>query len=373
MNLVVTSYRNLARIYGRAGRVQVAEAIADVLAARAERGIVSRSYALEDGLPDLGVPGAQPEPSALVEQLRQVDQGLRARGERLESLLIVGGPQVVPFGLAANPMPDQDGPLPTDWIYGLAGDKTHLARWPVGRLPDARETTPATLLRLLASAAAQHRKEAAQTARSFGYSTASWYRSSQDVYAVIGGSDSLAVSPPALAETLDRRLFDAANVVYCNLHGVQSWPYWYGQAVEDPALVVALRPIDLNELDFSGTIVFSQACYGALIDGADRYSSLALTFLAQGATAFISATALSYGAPQPPLGESDLLAQQFLQALAVQDTSVGTALQAARAGMLREVMRRQGFLDEDDVKTLLAFVLYGDPTGRIPSVSRREE
>jgi hypothetical protein len=35
---------------------------------------------------------------------------------------------------------------------------------------------------------------------------------------------------------------------------------------------------------------------------------------------------------------------------------------AARAGMLRDTLARQSTLDEDDQKTLLEFVLYGDPT-----------
>ena len=41
---------------------------------------------------------------------------------------------------------------------------------------------------------------------------------------------------------------------------------------------------------------------------------------------------------------------------------LGAAFAAARAGMLRDTLARQQMLDEDDQKTLLEFVLYGDPT-----------
>jgi hypothetical protein len=125
---------------------------------------------------------------------------------------------------------------------------------------------------------------------------------------------------------------------------------------------VALRPADLAGLDLRGAVMISEACYGATLAGRDTDTSLALAFLACGAAGFVGATAISYGPPSPPAGEADLIALHFLRALKRPGTSLGAAFMAARMGMMRDTLASQSTLDEDDQKTLLEFVLYGDPT-----------
>ena len=49
---------------------------------------------------------------------------------------------------------------------------------------------------------------------------------------------------------------------------------------------------------------------------------------------------------------------------------VGDALLNAKIDYAKRQIRRQGFLDEDDQKTLLEFVLYGDPSFRLPDPRR---
>jgi hypothetical protein len=48
-----------------------------------------------------------------------------------------------------------------------------------------------------------------------------------------------------------------------------------------------------------------------------------------------------------------------------QDLTLGESFKNAKLDFARKVLRRQGFLDDDDQKTLLQFVLYGDPTFRL--------
>jgi hypothetical protein len=45
--------------------------------------------------------------------------------------------------------------------------------------------------------------------------------------------------------------------------------------------------------------------------------------------------------------------------------TLGESFKNAKLDFARKALRRQGFLDDDDKKTLLQFVLYGDPTLRI--------
>jgi hypothetical protein len=362
LHLIITSRQRLREVYSAGGARQVGTALRRLLAARAARGVPTQLLWIEDGLPDLGLAGAAAEPTAISQQLAALAAALRRGGTQLESVLIVGGPDVVPFYEAPNPTPyDGDASVPGDSCYGASDPLDLVSEWAVGRLPGAAGGAPTLLLRLIEAAMA-HRQPANQAQKPFGYATEAWRRAAAEVYAEVPGAGALLISPPMLATALDRTLLDGARRIYCNLHGVRDGPLWYGQPSDRRALVAALRPADLVGLDLHGAVVVSEACYGAAITGRDEHTSLALAFLARGAAGFLGATAISYGPPSPPPGEADLIALHFLRALRTPGATLGGALLAARAGMLRDTLAQQATLDEDDQKTLLEFVLYGDPT-----------
>ena len=361
MNLIITSSTQLRAVYGRGGERRVLAAIVRLIAARAARGVAARLALIEEGIADLGVGGAVNAPAAIAAQVAQAAQALERAGDRLESLLIVGGPEIVPFNMAANPtVYDGDEAVPSDCLYGAGNPFALLPEWAVGRIPGAAGDDPDLLLRLLEHAAAA--RPADQLRNPFGYCTAAWRRSSAEVYAEIDAPERLLVSPPVVAATLDRARIDGARLLYCNLHGVIDGPPWYGQRQDESPLLLALRPSDLVGLNLRGAVMISEACYGAAIAGRDADTSLALAFLACGAAGFVGATAISYGPPSPPAGEADLIALHFLRALKRPGATLGAAFMAARMGMLRDTLALQSTLDEDDQKTLLEFVLYGDPT-----------
>jgi peptidase C25-like protein len=362
LNLLITSRRRLREVYGRRGETRILAAIGKLMAARAARGVDSGLLVIEQGLADLGVAGAAVEPEPISAQIAAIAQALEQRGGSLASVLIVGGLEVVPFHEAPNPTPyDGDESVPSDCLYGACNPFALLPDWAVGRIPGAAGGDPALLLRLLDNAAAGARPGDG-TIKMFGYSTEAWRRAAAEVYAEIDDAATLLVSPPALATTFDRGQLDRAAWIYCNLHGVRDGPPWYGQPDDLRTLVVALRPSDLKGLDLRGAVVVSEACYGAAISGRNEGTSLALAFLARGALGFVGATVISYGPPSPPLGEADLIALHFLRALKTPGATLGSAFLASRAGMLRDTLVHQSTLDEDDQKTLLEFVLYGDPT-----------
>jgi hypothetical protein len=361
LNIIITSAERLRALYGAAGERDVLAAIGRLSAARAARGVASALVLVEQGVPRLGVLPAVVTAETIAAQVAALAQALERGGGALESLLIVGGPEIVPFYAAANPTTyDGDDTIPGDCYYGACNPFALLPDWPVGRIPGAAGGDPGLLLRLLEYAAQP--VAPAPRRKVFGYATAVWRQSSARVYAEIDRPDRLLLSPPTLATNLDPQLLDGARLIYCNLHGVLEGPPWYGQAEDHPALVLALRPSDLAGLDLRGALVISEACYGAAISGRDGQSSLALAFLAQGAAGFVGATAIWYGPAMPPPGEADLIALHFLRAIRQPGATLGAAFVAARAGMLRDTLARQQTLDEDDQKTLLEFVLYGDPT-----------
>jgi peptidase C25-like protein len=362
LNLIISSRRRLREVYGAGGARRVEAALRRLLEGRAARGVVSRLVWIEEGLADLGVASAAVDPVAISRQLAEVASSLDSEGVRLESILIAGGPDIVPFYEAPNPTPyDGDATVPGDCFYGACNPFALMPDWAVGRLPGAAGGNPALLLRLLGDAATYRWTEPDRPLKVFGYSTEAWRQSSRMVYAEIPGRE-LLVSPPTLATTLDRGLLDRAGRVYCNLHGVRDGPLWYGQPSDRSALLVALQPSDLDGLDLRGAVVVSEACYGAAIGGRDESSSLALAFLGRGTVGFLGATSISYGPATPPGGEADLIALHFWRALRQPGITLGQAFVAARVGMLRDTLAYQATLDEDDQKTLLEFVLYGDPT-----------
>jgi hypothetical protein len=64
------------------------------------------------------------------------------------------------------------------------------------------------------------------------------------------------------------------------------------------------------------------------------------------------------------VSEADLIALHFFHNVSKGMTS-GEGLVNARAQLAASAVREQGSLDNDDRKTLLQFVLFGDPTLRV--------
>src|SRR2546426_786807 len=115
---MITSRQRLRKLYGVGGARRVDSGLRRLLTARARRGVLSRLAVIEEGLPDLGVAGAAVEPAAISEQLAALSSALARGGGRLASVLIVGGPDVVPFYEAPNPTPyDGDKSVPGDCFY----------------------------------------------------------------------------------------------------------------------------------------------------------------------------------------------------------------------------------------------------------------
>lgn len=358
MHLALAPRRRLAASYGPAAPAILA-ALDAALAARTAAGLLSRAYDPEAGAPELGIAPAALTPTALVPQLEALAAALAARDTPITSLWIVGGPEIVPFGNLPNPVPDSDGPILTDLVYGLADQSNLMARWPVGRTPDATPTEPDLLAQLLGLVAAAHAARPSAPARVVALSAARWAPVSAQVLAEAGAADAQTLlSPPARPRGAE---LSGARVIYCNLHGVRDADGWFGQAPGDTELTPALSAADLRGADLRGAAVISQACYGARLAARGEERTLALALLAAGAPAVVAAHGLTYGAPELPPSESDLLAQQLIAGLLRPGARSGAALMTAQADMLRARLLQRGQPDADDVKTLLGFVLYGDP------------
>lgn len=291
----------------------------------------------------------------------------------VSSVLLIGGPDLAPFAQLANPSDDDDTTLASDAAY--AGPRPLSPTRAIGRLPDADDA--AYLVRLIQATTDAHQasrqwatwwsvlgqKPPQPTA--IGYTASIWRHAARAVFSVIGSPQRLRMSPPldhAQAPTLEADGFCPA---YFNLHGLRDTSGWYGQrdpllAADYPAFPLALQPQGLLTAPQRRLLAFSAACYGAFIEGKQAMTSLALRLLDTQAAVFIGSTALAYGGLTEPLQATDELAAQFWRQLVVGKT-VGEALRLAKLGLVDEMTRRQGYVDCEDQKAILTFVLYGDP------------
>lgn len=334
------------------------------------------------------------DPWSLKLALADIDSFLIKHGEMIGALLIVGGPEIVPYHNLPNPVDDVDVEVPSDNPYATRDENYFIPEWPVGRLPGGAQKDAALIIQSL-NRIAEHHTQAAKKkgwiqrliARlslrnlfaikkkksSWGYTAAIWRRASLSVFRPIGAPHTMYVSPPVQAEGdkgEDKNgAFPAARMGYFNLHGLEDSSNWYGQRdpsepSELPDYPIALRPQDVVNSGRAPSIVFSEACYGAHIAGKGIGEALALKFLNSGSQTVVGSTCTSYGSITTPLIAADLLGHAFWKYLR-EGFLAGEALRKAKIHLAKEMHRRQGYLDGEDQKTLISFVLFGDPLAQL--------
>jgi len=364
----------------------------------------------------LGIRPAKPDdPWGLKLALSDLDAALAKRGERIGALLIVGGPEVVPFHHLPNPVDDQDSDVPSDNPYATRDENYFIPEWPVGRLPGGAGNDSTLLLRMLQGIREHHEARTkrqpfylrwysklsgwihsitSNSRSNFGYTAAVWRRAAVSVFRPIGDPEKLLVSPPIGISGVDAENLTmtgsrnksplnplpvpAGLLGYFNLHGLVDAAEWFGQ--RDPRepsqgvdYPIALRPRDIGDHRARDNnlpkIIFSEACYGIHIQGRTLNDAISLKFLESGSMAVVGSTCMAYGSLGTPLIAADLLGHTFWR-YTQQGVAAGEALRQAKIYLAGEMDRRQGYLDGEDQKTLISFNLYGDPLAQLVNKNR---
>jgi hypothetical protein len=258
-----------------------------------------------------------------------------------------------------SPGGDTDTEVLSDNPYASTDDEYLIPERAVGRLPDGRSGDINLLLAQL-DAAIDHHRQRRRLYFNFGYSAEAWKRASQAVYETAGKLLLLRLSPPKTVDTFRSGWLRKRRFLYFNLHGSETTPVWYGEG--NGSFPVAFSPemIDEQGADVWGAIAFSEACYGANIIDKDPDDAISLKFMQKGVACFVGSTKISWGPAAPPSSEADLIGLYFIENVKAGMT-FGQALMEAKGSLAQEMIRRYGGLDGDDEKTLLEFVLYGDP------------
>lgn len=330
--------------------------------------------------------------------LMDLDKALAKKGAMIGALMIVGGSEVVPFHNLPNPTDDMDQQVLSDNPYATLDGNYFVPEWPIGRIPGEKGSDPGLLLEQIRSATRQHsrrkevepwwtpflfilrwmqrnsngKKSPKGNGRSFGYSASVWRRSSVAVFRPIGDGNQVKVSPPDVSGSIPAEKITSAMLNYYNLHGLPDTNEWYGQrdlgdTDSGPDYPVAITAKDLAKNGRSPRVVFSEACYGGYVVNKTESESIALRFLQIGTQAVVGSTCVSYGSVTTPLIGADMLGYLFWKHLGA-GMAVGEALMQAKLDFVREMNRRQGFVDAEDQKTLLSFVLFGDPLAVVDNI-----
>ncbi|HEM62024.1 MAG TPA: tetratricopeptide repeat protein, partial [Chloroflexi bacterium] len=398
VRLVLSSRRGLVARYGEEGYRQVDERLSGLCqaAARSTGDETIKLYVDEESsLQEFGVePVDAADAPQITGLLIEIDSRLRSDNRGLRSLLIIGGDKIIPFHRLANPADDDDPEILSDWPYAAVGGQPLASRFAVGRIPDNRPDDVDGFLGILDHAIAHHQaarrggnglsgsfwrnplrrvlSAGARATSSVCYTAQIWAEASRSVFGLIGDANNLEVSPPLTDYDFLTAHEQIPGLSYFNLHGFQGSPYWYGhgESEDGSALVpVALTPLSLSWSNVENTVVYSEACYGADLAREYPEGSIPVNFLKGGALAFVGSTSMSYGALEPPLSGADLLGVHLWEGI-VGGLPTGDALRRARASFVQSAAAQQGYLDGEDQKALLSFVLYGDPSLRAVSASK---
>lgn len=336
--------------------------------------------------------------------ITDLDNALKKKGEMIGALFIVGGPEIVPFHQLPNPTDDSDTQVESDNPYATLDDNYFVPEWAIGRLPGGTNNDAGLLIQYLRTMITYHSEQSAQSPwwqrvsvlspifsnmqrmfshsiaslhPSFGYTAQVWSQASLEVFRNIGDGQSMISCPPTRSGELVGSGYLPARLCYYNLHGVPDSAEWYGQAetnkvIDSPEYPVALTPADVSDSTSAPKIVFSEACYGAYIHNKNEDQAISLQFLASGTQAFAGSTCIAYGSVSTPLIGADLLASYFWK-LVKEGNPVGEALRTAKIMIAQEMTKQQGFLDGEDQKTLISFILYGDPMMAISTGKKAEK
>ncbi len=363
--VIVTNIGAIKEKY-RANYRRIAIALQALIEADAKRGIETRIVALDHGatMKRFGtVPVAAP--SDWAETKVAIDAVWRAT--KPAYLLILGSPDIVAHQELQNPVyaagDDDDRIVPSDLPYACEHPfSRNIAdfRGPtrvVGRLPDLYKSPNTAYFIKVLDFAARYRQRAPEKYEAyFGLTARSWAKSTAlSLVNIYGNSLTMRESPPSGPRWTRNNLAPLTHFINC--HGGSADPKFYGQ--HGSQYPTALESSRLASMNFAGTVVAAECCYGAqLYDPSIARGDVGICnrYLARGAIGFFGSSTIAYG-PSEGNGSADLICQFFvLRVLA--GASTGRAAIEARQKFALQATH----LDPTDLKTLAQFNLLGDPS-----------
>jgi hypothetical protein len=381
VKLSVTVRGRLEHKYGRASLAKINTAIKDWIAADADRGIQTVHVAVDDSAAMRKVwhdyfpkaPRVRPVLGRVTAS--KVKRAIDGLWERLEPeyLVLFGGHDIVPMFVVDNPhyspKGDYDKKVPTDSPYASSFPSYLVPDRVMGRIPDVvSDGDPAWLLAYLETATSWRSRRARFYKEMYAICSVEWRDPAKKCMRYIPKPVSdLLISPPTrdISTSARNRLSARLHMIQC--HGNPNDTKFYGkksagrflQAITSATLRPRIKP---------ATVVATGCCYGAQVfSPKDRRAKkrsqwpVASTYLRKGALGYLGSTMITLHDPSNMLLADSIVAEYLHSVL--KGASIGRAFLDAKQIYLRRLIFDQHYgLDEGDEKTLIEYVLLGDPS-----------
>lgn len=381
IKLSVTVRAALEKKYGPAELKKIDTAVAAWIAAEKARGIDTVHLALDDKAA-MGKHGV----TALAGKVtpHKCKRALDALFAKMapDYVVLFGGADVVPYFEVANPSFDPSGqgdddrtvltdnPYASSHRFDAGNLKSYLVPdRVVGRLTDLPATAgrgdPTTLLAQLKTATQWKSKPKSFFKDIYATCCDDWKAAGIATlrYLDYPVAD-LLVSPPARDGTplARKRLARKVHVTKC--HGVNVDAHFYGQKKKSYPEVLFSGTVEAKAT--AGTIATAMCCFGANVYAPSEPDAvppgalpIPIAYLHQGALGFLGATKIAWVGDTAMLCADWIVAAYVKQALA--GASQGRALLESKQDYMRYLVAQGINPDTADEKTLLEFVLLGDP------------
>ena len=377
IKLSVTAKKNLERKYSAAARREIDKAVKAWIAGDATHGIKTIHVALDDdqAMNTLGVPPLKGRATA-----NKVKRAVDALWKRIspDYLVLFGGEEIIPHFVVDNPSfhadGDDDAHVPTDNPYASSSayrksrrDSYLVPDRAVGRIPDMVEDgDPAWLVDYLAVASNWASEPRSAYRGAFAVCCDAWKGAGKESVRYFGEPDSrLLVSPPESdsSSKTKTRLKSRLHMIKC--HGAQLDPRFFGQ--KGASYPVVLTSKTLRQRLKPRTVAAAMCCYGAQVYSPDDPAAqepgawpLASSYLRGGAWGFVGSTMIAW-VGGPTMMCADWVVAAYLNGV-LGGASLGRAMLEAKQDYVRWIGQQGHVPDIADEKTLIEFVLLGDPS-----------
>ena len=374
IKLSVTCRRALAAKYEAAALARIDAAVAAWIKADRARGITTIHLALDDAaaMKRHKVPAITGTVTP-----HKVKKALDALVARLapDYIVLFGAGDVVPPFRVRNPTQAEDGEAEvlTDNPYASSRPfrATRLSSYlipdrVIGRIPDMPNSSdPSWLVDYLAVASAWKAGSSKRYADALMVCCDAWKNAGRECVKFLARDlKTLLISPPAA--TASKKIVNGhgAAVHMLKCHGAENDSQFYGQ--KGTKYPPVLRSTALLKRTKVGTIAAAMCCFGASVFDPDDAANvwpgeppIPSVYLKQGAFGFLGSTTTAWVGDQVMMC-GDWIVASFLKAV-MGGASLGRATLESKQDLVRWEQTQGNDLDAADEKTLLQFVLLGDP------------
>jgi hypothetical protein len=383
LKLSITVKAKLEQKYPAAARARLDAAVAAWIKADGARGIRTVHVAVDDpaGMKPYGVPALKGQATA--DKIKRTLDALVATLSP-DYIVLFGSGDIVPHFSVKNPSrskDDDDPAVPTDNPYACSAkfDRAKVKSYLVpdrvlGRIPDVPgDPDPSWFERYLSQSRGWKPKPASAYKQGFYACAATWRKAGESCVETlkVRKSDLLIVPPVGRttprAKTQQRGL---RHMIKC--HGMELDSAFYGETTDPKAKVEdqypeTLRSPDLQGRAKKGAVIGAMCCYGAglfnpanprAVNGGEP--PISSQYLKLGAHGFLGSSTTAWVGDTEMMC-ADWIVTSFLKG-ATGGASLGRAALESKQDFLRWIQQQGATPDAADKKTLIQFMLLGDPS-----------